>query len=128
MNQRDKAREIVNREFEVTITTQRSKAEVIAAVKQAAADSKRGFGAGVKHEGDLGGSDDLTTTKFSIRGPGGLLSLMDFTVESREVDGQRTVKIHVGDFIFEKGALGMKPRINAQSTMNIFLKKLQTAL
>lgn len=128
MGQKQKARDIVDATYQLTSTTALPAAEVLAAARQAAEASKRGFGAGIRHHGEAsrGGT---TEASYSVRGPGGLVSLMDFRVLAEPLaSGSTQVQVIVDDFLFTKGTLGMKPTINAKSTMLMFLNALKSAL
>lgn len=128
MGQKEKARAIVAAEYEFTASTNLSADEVVDRARKAAEASKRGLGAGIRHEGDKAGDGGSRRATFSVRGPAGVVGIMDFVVTAEPEDGPTSVNLHVGDFLFQKGNLGMKPTINAKSTMKRFLEAFKASL
>lgn len=128
MGQKEKAREIVRTEYEFTTSSDLSASEVIELARRAAEASKRGLGAGIRHHGDKAEDSGSQVSTFSVRGPAGAVAIMEFIVVAQPRGGSTDVSLHVGDFLFQKGKLGMKPTINARSTMQRFLQHFKPAL
>lgn len=128
MGQKEKARAIVSAEYEFATSSQLTPEEVVRHARQAAEESKRGLGAGIRHHGDGGNDRGARSSTFTVRGPGGLVSIMEFVVTAVPGPDATSVQLEVGDFLFQKGNLGMKPTINAKSTMQRFLKNFKPAL
>lgn len=127
MSQKEKARAIVDADYQFTAKSSLPPEEVISRARRAAEASKRGLGAGIRHEGD-GSRGDAQTASFSVRGPGGVMGIMHFVVAAAPEGDSTSVRLDVGDFVFQKGSLGMKPTINAKSTMQRFLSNFRAEL
>ncbi len=132
MGQKERVREIVGELFEFSGNTRLSPSDVMAAAKVSAEQAKpfAAMGAGVYWLSDVVGDDGSLAAAFKITGPGKLMELMRFCVTAtpREAGGGSKVALDVGDFIFEKGSFGMKPTINAKSTMVKYVHALRGAL
>ena len=128
MGQRERAREIVSADDEFAVDSNLTPDEVLKRAHDAADASKRGLGAGIRHHGDSTGAGGSRQGTYSVRGPGGVVALMDFAVVAEPSGSATSVSLRVGDFLFQKGSLGMKPSINARSTMMRFVEKFKASL
>lgn len=128
MGQKQRARAIVDAEYEMSTTSALGASEVIEAATRAAEASKGLLGVGVRLDQDHGQDDGVHVAWFSARGPGGLVPTMEFTVGAQEQGGATAVVLEVHEYIFQKGSLGMKPTISAKGPMTRFLRHFRTAL
>jgi hypothetical protein len=128
VGQKEKARAIVAREYEFTQASNLSPEQVMEQALHAAAAAKRGLGAGVRHEGDGTGQAGSRSSTFTVRGPGGVVSIMTFVVVATPDDSATKVSLDVDSFLFQKGKYGMKPTINAKSTIKRYVDALKASL
>lgn len=129
MGQKERARDLVHELFEFTTSTTHSPAQVIdLAVSVADASSSKVLARirpGTRGVLKTGGE----YLELSARGPGGVVQLMAFDIFAEALpDGGSTVKLKVGDFLFQKGSLGMKPSINAKPVMQKYVTALYAQL
>ena len=128
MGQKEKARAIVAEKFEFSVSTQLSADEWIAAARKAAEASKTRINGKIK-EFETETSDGFTTMSFAVNGPGGIMQLMSFVIFGKANEGAGShVNLSVGDFVFQKGSLGMKPTINAAKVMTKFVTLFKAEL
>lgn len=128
MSQRDRARAIIDSEFEFVRQTALTPEAVSRAALDAAEHSKSLRGS-IKNLGGKIGDDGTHLSSFALSGPGGFVQVMDFVVVAEPLQsGSSKVALRVGDFLFQKGALGTKPTINGKPVISKFVQLLQSAL
>ena len=129
MGQKEKARAIVSERYEITVRTKMANDQWIKASRNASEASKSMLkGKVVEDEVELYDDGDIVAIHRLV-GPGAVATIMTFAISGvPQADGGTEVSIDVGDFLFQKGSLGMKPTINGSKVMDKFLDVFTTEL
>lgn len=125
VNQREKARAVVAEEIEFETTSVLEPAQVRAQARRAAQAGQRGR-SGIFHTDSTEVAGTLHDT-FAVRGPGGFVEIMVFKITSQP-GPPTSVRMEVGDFLFQKGGFGFKPSINGKPMINAFLAELGASI
>lgn len=128
MGQREKDRALVESEYEFTTHSSRPPEAVSQAALRAAESSGGGLRGNVKNAGGRKGEDGTFTSFFVVKGPGGFVDIMDFSVTAKpRTDGGAVVSLSIGQFTFQKGSFGMKPSIDGRAVIANYVTLLQGA-
>ncbi len=129
MSQKAKARAIVQERYEFQTVLALSPDGLAAACARAAEGATIRMGGSTTPVKIKIGDDGTFSGVYAIKGVGHLLTIMQFVVVGvKAPDNQMMVKLTVGDFLFKKGSLGMKPTINAGKIMQKFVDVLRAEL
>lgn len=128
MGQQEKAREIVNGQFQIRQVTARTSAEVMRVVQESAAQCGGGLAPKIS-VGEPEFDDEMGAVWCQMFGPGRVVKIMTFQVAVLpQGPTSRLVTLDVRDFLFQKGSLGLKPTINGGGTMKKFVNLLQAGI
>ena len=128
MSQKERARAIIAQEYEFSANTSLSPQKVMTRAAEVAGISGSKMRGQIEVSGKSS-NDDVHTTFLIMKGPGGFMKVMNFMVSATS-NGEGTTKVFlkVGDFMFQKGSLGMKPSINGSHVIGKYVTLLKSAL
>ncbi|NNF64071.1 MAG: hypothetical protein HKN07_07405 [Acidimicrobiia bacterium] len=128
MGQKEKARAIIESEYEFLVQTNLDMDGMLDAARRAMSASSATMGR-VEEVGLAYTDGDAFASKYVLKGLGGVMEIMQIALEGTPAEtGGMYAELKIGDFMFQKGSLGMKPSINGRKVIGKFVEVLRAEL
>lgn len=112
-----------------TLTTTANREEIMSVLSAAGQAVAPGGIKGSINKLNERGDDAAFATAWELRGPGGVVRVLDFTVAGKQSGEKMRLSMEIGSFKYQKAPLpGMKPTLNGSKQVRKFTEIVKTQL